>query len=272
MSRWFVMAPLLWPALLVGVGDLFVLTQYQLSCLIAPQWTVRSLGILALVAANLVLALSMAWQIGRMAMIARRVRRLDLLDAHQRSRLALPELERVEVRVIAEDVPMLFTVGGLRSVIVVSRWMLDRLDSEELRAAFAHELAHVQHHDGLLMLMLRGLCPGGFGMKGMRRRVERVARELELRADAIAASRMADPLALASALVKVGRAAQDWRPAMAFAEQSGLLKERIAALMDGAATPQDPSRWEAARLMVLGLGSLAAWLAFVGHLCVRGLV
>ncbi|MNK80766.1 heat shock protein HtpX [compost metagenome] len=272
MKRWLAIAPLLWPALVIGLGDLYALTHYHLSCLIAPQWTVRSLGIVVLVAANLLLALSMAWQIGRTAAITRRLRRLDRLESVHRERLALPELDGVEIRVIPEDVPMLFTVGGWRSVIGVSRWMLDHLDPAELRAAFAHELAHVQHRDGFLMLLLRGLCPWGFGVKGLRSGLEGVAHALELRADAIAASRVADPLAVASALVKVGRASQSWRPAMAFADPSMRLKERVAALMDGAAPPQPPRFWEQPVWMAWGLLSLAAWLGFVGHLCVRGLV
>lgn len=272
MNRWLAIAPLLWPALLVGLGDLYALTHYHLTCLIAPQWTVRSLGIVVLLAANLVLLLSVAWQIGRTAAVTRRLRRLEPLEAAQRERLALPELDRVDVRVIPEDVPMLFTVGGWRSVIGVSRWMLVHLDPAELRAAFAHELAHVQQGDGLFMLVLRGLCPGGFGLRGLRRGLEGVLRDLELRADAIAASRVADPLAVASALVKVGRASQAWRPAMAFAEHSVLFTERIAALMDGSAPPQSSRFWEQPRWMAWGLVSLAAWLGFVGHLCVRGLV
>lgn len=272
MKGWLAIAPLLWPALLVALGDLYALTHYQLSCLIAPQGTFRGLGIVALVAANLVLVLSMAWQLGRMALVSRRIRRLEPLAAAHRARLALPELERVDIRVIAEDVPMCFTVGGLRPTIVISRWMLEQLDPAERRAAVAHELAHVQQGDGLVMLLLRGLCPGGFGLGSLRRRFEAVARELELRADAIAASRLADPLALASALVKVGRATRAWQPSLGFAEDSSLLEARITALMQGGKAAGGGRFWENTRFLALGLASLAAWLSFVGHLCVRGLV
>ncbi len=95
--------------------------------------------------------------------------------------LALPELAKVDVRVMDQDLPMLFTVGGLRSFVVVSRWMLENLEDSELRAAFAHELAHVRHRDGLVMLLLRGLCPGGFGLPFLRQRTDEFAREFEPR-------------------------------------------------------------------------------------------
>jgi Zn-dependent protease with chaperone function len=271
MNRWLMRLPLIWPALLVLVGDVYALTHYHVSCLIAPQWTGRSLGIAALLVANLVLLGSMAWQIVRMRGVSRRTRRLRRLDGAVRTRLAMPELERVDVRIVEHDAPMLFTVGALRSVVVVSRWMLENLEEPELRAAFAHELAHVQHRDGLVMLLLRGLCLGGFGLGFFRRRLDEVAREFELRADALAASRVADPLAVASALVKVGRGVQTWAPAMAFADSPSLLQARVVALLGDAPRPFAPHSREVLWLTLAGGASLATWLTFIGHLCVRGL-
>lgn len=272
MKRWPAIAPILWPALLVLLGDAYALTQYQLSCLVAPQWTPRALGTLALVGANLLIASSMAWQVGKMARLTRKIRRLKRWDPDERLVAALPELAEVDVRLVEADVPLLFTTGGLKPLVVVSRWMLQHLDEPERRAAFAHELAHVRHRDALKMLVLQGLCPWGFGLEFLRRRLDQIARELELRADAIAASRIADPLAVASALVKVGRATQPWTPVMAFAGRPALLKERVMTLLEGPTPPPEQQPAEKARMLLFALASLTAWLALVAHLCVQGLV
>lgn len=271
MKRWLMMLPLIWPALLVLIGDVYALTHYHVSCLITPHGMAKSVGVAALGAANLILLASMAWQIARMSAVSRRIRRLGGLEGAARARLALPELAKVDVRVLDQDLPMLFTVGGLRSIVVVSRWMLENLEDSELRAAFAHELAHVRHRDGLVMLLLRGLCPGGFGLPFLRQRLDEFAREFELRADADAACRVADPLAVASALVKVGRGGQSWAPAMAFADRPSLIQARVVALLADSPRPFEPRSREVLWVTLAGGSSLATWLAFIAHLCVRGL-
>lgn len=272
MKRWPAIAPILWPTLLVLFGDAYALTQYQFSCLVAPQWTPRALGIAVLVGANLLIASSMAWQVAKMALVTRKIRRLKRWDPDAHLVGALPELAEVDLRLVEEDVPLLFTTGGLKPVVVTSRWLLENLDAQELRAAFAHELAHVRHRDALKMLVLQGLCPWGFGLEFLRQSLEQVARDFELRADAIAASRIADPLAVASALVKVGRATRPWAPVMAFADRPALLKERVMALLEGPIPPPEPQRAQKTRMLLFALASLTAWLTLVAHLCVRGLV
>ncbi|MBO9539059.1 M56 family metallopeptidase [bacterium] len=271
MKRWPSIVTLAWPALLVLVGDLYAATHYRVSCLIAPQWSGKSLGLGVLLAANLLLLGSLVWQVVRLRAVSRRIHRLPRLEPSAYQRLALDGLDGVEVRVLEHDAPVLFTTDGLRPTIVVSRWMLQRLDEQELRAAFAHELAHLQHRDGLVMLLVHGLCPGGFGLGFFQQRLEWLAREFELRADAIAARRIGDPLAVASALVKVGRHAHPQAAAMAFAARPSALQTRVAALLADAPRPRDPHSWETPWLMLVGASSLAAWLVFVAHLCVRGL-
>ncbi|MNX83242.1 heat shock protein HtpX [compost metagenome] len=271
MRHWRSIVTLAWPALLVFVGDLYAATHYHVSCLMTPQWSGKSLGLGVLLAANLLLLGSLVWQVARWCAVSRRIHRLPRLEPSAYQRLALDGLERVEVRVLAHDAPVLFTTDGLQPTIVVSRWMLARLDEQELRAAFAHELAHLQHRDGLVMLLVHGLCPAGFGLGFFQRRLEGLARAFELRADASAAQRIEDPLAVASALVKVGRHAYPQAAAMAFAARPSALQARVAALLADAPRQLEPHSRETGWLMLVGASSLAAWLFFVAHLCVRGL-
>ena len=102
----------------------------------------------------------------------------------------------------------LFCAGVLRPVLVVSRGALDLLDAEELRAALAHELAHLDRRDPALSWLLMG-ARGILFFNPVAQVVARaLARDAEWSADERAGG---DRLALASALVKLHRAGQGRR-------------------------------------------------------------
>ena len=102
----------------------------------------------------------------------------------------------------------LFCAGVLRPVLVVSRGALDLLDAEELRAALAHELAHLDRRDPALSWLLMG-ARGILCFNPVAQVVARaLARDAEWSADERAGG---DRLALASALVKLHRAGQGRR-------------------------------------------------------------
>jgi len=122
--------------------------------------------------------------------------RAALADAGGEGRAALHFLE---ARACA-----LFCAGALRPVLVVSRGALELLDPEELRAALAHELAHVARRDPAVSWLLMGARAVLFFNPVAQVVARALARDAEWRADGHAGDR----LALASALVKLHRAGQ----------------------------------------------------------------
>ncbi len=102
--------------------------------------------------------------------------------------------------------PMLFCTGVLRPAVVVSRGAVGLLDPEELRAALAHELAHLARRDPAAswgVLCARVLMWFNPAFQVVARAV---ARDAEWLADERAAAACGDRLALASGLLKLHRA------------------------------------------------------------------
>ncbi|MFN3429490.1 MAG: M56 family metallopeptidase [Candidatus Sericytochromatia bacterium] len=259
---------LLLPALLLLVADGYALYLFAHGCA-APGggfWQATGLG--ALLLANAALAAS-SWRAWRQARHIRRVvNALPRLDEAltQRLAIALPALSGVSVRVCPGDQPVLFTTGKRRPAIVVSDWVLANLDEQELIAALAHELGHIAHGDGRLLLLVHALCPGGLGL--FREPLRQLSLGLEQRADAWATATLADRLALASALVKVSRSSLPRHaPAPAFAGQAGTVHTRVKAMLDGDIMPPAPHWSDWWPVVALGLGASFLALQAVSRLC-----
>ena len=104
------------------------------------------------------------------------------------------------------DQPVLFCTGVRRHTIVVSRGAVRLLDQDELRAALAHELAHLARHDpaaSWVVMAARGLMAFNPAFQVLSRAI---ARDAEWLADDEAARACGDRLSLASGLVKLHRA------------------------------------------------------------------
>lgn len=104
------------------------------------------------------------------------------------------------------DAPVLFCTGVRRHAIVLSRGTLSLLDRDELRAALAHELAHLARRDpaaSWIVMAARGLLFFNPAFQVLSRAV---AKDAEWLADDDAARVSGDRLALASGLVKLHRA------------------------------------------------------------------
>jgi Zn-dependent protease with chaperone function len=104
------------------------------------------------------------------------------------------------------DAPVLFCTGVRRHTIVVSRGAVALLDPEELRAALAHELAHLARHDpgaSWAVMAARALMWFNPAFQVLSRAL---ARDAEWLADENAAAACGDRLALASGLIKLHRA------------------------------------------------------------------
>jgi Zn-dependent protease with chaperone function len=189
----------------------------------------------------------------------------------------LPELARrlgvapPPVVFLDRDAPVLFCTGVRRPAIVLSRGVVALLDHEELRAALAHELAHLARHDpGASWGVMAGRAAMFFN-PAFQVLSRALARDAEWLADELAAEACGDRLALASGLIKLHRATAGAVPvprtlpfAAALAEPLARVRSldvevRCRRLLDGrpAALPFGRAR------VALAAASVTALLFFV---------
>jgi Zn-dependent protease with chaperone function len=164
-------------------------------------------------------------------------------------------------------------LGFRRPTIVISQDLLTVLGDQELRAVLAHEIAHVRRRDYLLNWLGVVLRAALFYLPPWPVAWQVLAEVREHRADRLAAAYTADPLTLASALIKVwrytpGRLAP-WG-AVGLLARHGRLEARIRRLLE----PEPPGRpfWRTAVAgVVLGGGLLLAQTTVEGgtHLLAR---
>jgi Zn-dependent protease with chaperone function len=110
------------------------------------------------------------------------------------------------VCLLAADVPAVYCTGVRRPRVMISRGALDLLDPAERRAALAHEVFHLARRDPLVSWLLMG-ARALLLFNPVAQVLARVmAREAERRADDGSVGVTGDPLALASALLKLHRA------------------------------------------------------------------
>jgi Zn-dependent protease with chaperone function len=109
--------------------------------------------------------------------------------------------------------PVLFVAGVKRPVVVVSRGAAERLDPSELRAALAHELAHLARGDPEASWRIMAARAMMFFNPAFQVVARALVRDAERRADELASGAAGDPLALASGLVKLYRASEAQPPA-----------------------------------------------------------
>lgn len=108
-----------------------------------------------------------------------------------------------QVQIVHQDHPLALTYGLRKPVVLLSTWMLEHLDSQELEAVLMHELEHVRQRDYLtnwLAIVLRDVF---FYLPTSRVAYRQLAHEREVACDDWAVSATHHPLALASALTKM---------------------------------------------------------------------
>jgi Zn-dependent protease with chaperone function len=170
---------------------------------------------------------------------------------------------------IRHKFPVIAVIGVLRPRLFIASQIFDALTTDELAAALAHELGHVEARDNLKRAVLQAgqdallLAPLG---RSLRREWQR---ESELAADEFAATACpAFALELASAIVKISRLISDGaRPTMPagahlLGEEEGGLAQRVRRLLHLASTPVSARSFESPRT---GLAlTTALWLGLCG--------
>jgi Zn-dependent protease with chaperone function len=158
-----------------------------------------------------------------------------------------------------------------RHAIVISRGALRLLDPDELRAALAHELAHLARHDPAASWAVMGARALMWFNPAFQVLSRAIARDAEALADERAAAACGDRLALASGLLKLHRATARGLPVRRTLPLAAALvtplerarsldvEVRCRRLLDGA---PPPVRWGGARV-ALAAASLTVLLFFV---------
>jgi Zn-dependent protease with chaperone function len=200
------------------------------------------------------------WDLAQRAWQTRRVLQglpVRRLSAAEATVAAEAGLHAAAVRVV-HGLPMpAFTAGhGLRPRVYVADALLhgaEALSAEELTAVLAHEAAHVRRRDPLRFLLLRSLARALFWVPAVRAVSEDIADEAEVIADD-AASAVAGPIAVASALVKLGAWPSPAAPvAVVGFLRHDLLDRRVRRLLGEAYQPQGRLRTRAVVVAVLML-------------------
>lgn len=160
------------------------------------------------------------------------------------SRLAAQaRISKPALYIINEGSPNAFATGrnSENAAVAVTSGLLELMDEEELEAVIAHELSHIQNRDTLISVIAAtmagaisflatmarwGAMLGGFGGRGRRNNIVvilvmsivaplaamiiqlAISRSREYKADRSAAELTGRPLALASALQKLQKAAE----------------------------------------------------------------
>jgi beta-lactamase regulating signal transducer with metallopeptidase domain len=169
-------------------------------------------------------------------------------------RLGVP---RVRLRLCRYERPLALTYGLVRPAILLSSWMVRRLDAAELDAVLAHELGHVSRRDYLVVGIATILRDAFFYLPTSWAAYRQLQREKEIACDDLAAGTTRRPLALASALAKVwGHALGAPAPVLAqpLTEAGEAIEERITRLLS---TPASRNPAPRGRLVALGFGVAA---------------
>lgn len=167
-------------------------------------------------------------------------------------------IEPGTVRVVGGLPTPAFTVGWLRPRVYVARGLALRLSDAELTAVLAHEGAHAARRDPLRLSLLRFLTCTLFWIPALRRLAEDIADEAEIRADDAAAA--VQPLALASAIVRLAREVNPVPRAAVGFNRPDLLDRRVRRLLG-----QEPSPGShLTRRSLLGAGAALLLVATSG--------
>jgi beta-lactamase regulating signal transducer with metallopeptidase domain len=167
---------------------------------------------------------------------------------------------------IAPELASPISLGILRPSICIPPQAETGLMREELEALLAHELAHVERRDALLLALCRAVEVVCFVQPFLRLARSRLIDEIEIECDERAAEWTGDPAALASCLTEVATwvvAGRRHQLVPAMAARGSRLERRVRGLLDEARKPRRPSR--AARF------AAATWALALVPLAVGGI-
>jgi beta-lactamase regulating signal transducer with metallopeptidase domain len=109
----------------------------------------------------------------------------------------------VRVRLVPLSRPLALIYDFHQPTLLLSTWMVEHLDEQEVEAVLIHELVHIQRADYLINWVALMLRDAFFYLPPIRATYRQLKQEKELACDDLVAHITQRPLALASALTKV---------------------------------------------------------------------
>jgi len=236
-----------------------------------PHSTEEGIG-LRLMALAALGALLLAGMVARGAGLLHATRQTQRGWRAQSDRLNLDGM-RVPVYRVEHGASLLAVTGIFRPQIFVAREITEALSPDELRAALAHELAHVSSFDNLKQLLLK-ITRAPRWLKALYSADAEWTKASEIAADRNALAEGASVLDLSSALIKVGRLKRPpaGREAVAAhlapAACTGSLESRVTCLSEmlegtGAAPARGTKR---SKLVLPVVIALAVYIACINAL------
>lgn len=171
--------------------------------------------------------------------------------------------------------PLIFNFGWLSPAIFISPLLLEKLNRDELEAVLAHELAHIDHYDQLVVSLV-GVLKGLFIMMPYRTLLWRkfmLAREVSC--DQTSSRVTGKQLILAEALIKIWKMGKEcpvhgWlkKPLLYYAllEKKSSLEIRVRKLLEGKKFPGRDNRRGGLRA---GRGLLIALMVVISAMFFR---
>ena len=166
------------------------------------------------------------------------------------------------------------TIGLIRPHIIVAPELARLLDDRAMRAALAHERAHVRHLDPLRIWIAQFVTDLQWPWPSAQRRFETWLAALEHARDDEARAEGVDGADLAAALVASIRFQRDGAGGVCapLIDNQSALEERVARLLQPLASPSDnaPTTLQVAVLLTLALTAAVALGALYGERLVVG--
>lgn len=108
-----------------------------------------------------------------------------------------------DIALYRSNQPYAATLFWRKPVLLLSSWMIEVLDEEQLEAVIAHELAHIKRQDNLMISIGGILKEVLFFLPTIQKTWQKFLMDLETAADDVAVLVTGRPTALASAIVRV---------------------------------------------------------------------
>lgn len=252
------------PPLVLVLATLHLIPRLWAECAPLVGWDLVASGAL-LLALGGTAVVALGANLVRLALVERLLRACpptgdDALAARVALLAGRLKLRQPAVRVLHLEAPLAVTGGLRRPSIVLSTWLLERLDAAELDAVLTHELAHLARRDHLSRWLGRLLRDVAVYVPSSWYALRVLEGDEELGADTLGVDVTRRPRAMASALAKVWRGALATERPLGLAGVPGyaagsaaLLEERLHALLEEAPTRRSP----VAGRVLAGVGALS---------------
>ena len=191
--------------LVLGAGILYLFEPY---CLLGtPRWDHPFGGLLVLLMSSTLLG-AVLLGLGRhliMVLVMRRQRTIvdPEFEARVKRLASMLHVSQFRVQLVSSSRPLALVYGIREPTILLSTWMLQHLDDQELEAVLTHELVHLSRGDYLMNWLAMMLRDAFFYLPTSWWAYRQLSQEKELACDDLVVRLTQRPLALASALAKV---------------------------------------------------------------------